>query len=313
MSQNGTNIGTLGEAVRSIRTSLGWSQSILAKKADCAVSAVVDLERGNNGTMLLLDRLVSALQARWTGLPRGQSLADRVAIARQDADVSIAKLAQLAGVSKGAVLRLEQGTARVATLQAVLPFIAPGCGIKGPNIFRSVRSSGHQDVRFTPRDTLDKLIGVLGPIGLDPCGDPESFVPAKQVFTESDDGLQQLWSCKSGWVFVNPPFSKTAAFVRKGVSEWEEGRAKRIVFLLKSQTHGRFVQDLLHPVANILFLRDRLGFARPDGAQLTEARFGIMLVSLGVAERDVLRLTRAFPCMHLQPHARSVTRDRRAS
>lgn len=311
MSQNESHTRTLGDAVRVIRLEMGWSQAQLAEKADCSVSAVVDIERRNNGTTDLLERLVSALHARWTGLPRGHALVGRLEAARKEAGVGRAKLASLAGASEGAVIRLERGTARVATLQAVLPFIAPRCTIRGPNIFRTIRSSGDADARYTPPDVLNKLTRVLGPIGLDPCAAPRSFVRAKKTYTEADDGLRQPWSCAT-WTFANPPFSASAAFVRKGVAEWQAGRAKRIVFLLKSQTHGRLFHDVIHPVADVLLLRDRLGFVRPDGEHLTEARFGIMLVTLGIAKRDVLRMAKAFPCIHLRPSAKPALPGRRA-
>lgn len=216
MAQIGTELSTLGGAIRSIRISMAWSQSELAGKAGCSVGTIVDLERRNAGSVDVLCQLVRAMHGRWVGLPKGPAVHERVRVARQDAGLSLGELAHLSCVSKGALIRLERGAARVATLQAVLPFIAPKCSIKGPNIFRAVRSSGDQDVRFTPADVLDRLTKVLGPIGLDPCGDPRSFVRARKMFTEADDGLQRHWACKTGWVFVNPPFSKSAAFVHKG-------------------------------------------------------------------------------------------------
>lgn len=298
---------TLGSAVRRLRRSIGWSQLQLAETAACAVSAVSDLERSNNGTVALLDRLSSALHGRWIGLPQGRTLVDRVAAARRQAGLSFERLAQSADVSKNAVRRLETGNARVVTLQRVLPIIAPAWGLRRPDVFRRlIGGGGERDVRYTPKSFLDGLVDVLGPVGLDPCGDPRSFVRAKRMFTETDDGLQQPWVCEQEWVWVNPPFSNAAAFVRKGVAEWRAGRASRIVFLVKAQAHGRLLHDVVHPIGDLLFLRDRIGFVRPDGEHLTEARFGVMLILLGVSKPDVRKLTQAFPCMHLKPASRSV-------
>lgn len=306
-SQDEPGDATLGSAIRSLRRSNGWSQSQLAEAAMCAVSAVSDLERANNGTVALLERLNSALHGSWTGFPRGRTLVDRVAAARRKSGLSFARLAQLADVSKGAVMRLERGSARVATLERVLPFIAPAWGLRRPDVFRRlIGGSGERDVRYTPRDVLDRLGEVLGPIGLDPCGDPRSFVRAKRMFTEADDGLQQPWLCEHDWVWVNPPFSNAAAFVRKGIAEWRAGRARRVVFLVKAQAHGRLLHDIVHPIGDLLFLRDRIGFVRPDGEHLTEARFGVMLILLGISKPDVMKLTHAFPCMHIEPTGRSV-------
>lgn len=298
MSQDDTDGAALGTASRNLRRSIGWSQQQLATEAGCAISAVSDLERANNGTVELLERLTTVMQGRWIGLPRGRSLSHRLALARQRAGLSFATLADLGGVSKGAVMRLEQGAARVATLQAVLPYIAPRCTVRRPD-FR-VNPAPGQDIRFTPPDVLAKLTEVLGPIGLDPCGDRRSFVQARKTFTESDDGLRQPWLCPQGWVFVNPPFSNAAAFVQKGVAERQADRADRIVFLLKGQTHGRLLHDTLHPVADLLLLRDRVGFVHPDGRHMTNANFGVVLALLGIPEGEVGALADAFSCIHIR-------------
>lgn len=298
MSQDDTDEAALGAATRNLRRSIGWSQQQLATEARCAISAVSDLERSNNGTVELLERLTTVMQGRWIGLPRGRSLSHRVALARQRAGLSFATLADLGGVSKGAVMRLEQGAARVATLQAVLPHIAPRCTVRRPD-FRVSPAPG-QDIRFTPPDVLAKLSEVLGPIGLDPCGHRGAFVEARKMFTEADDGLRQPWLCPQGWVFVNPPFSNAAGFVLKGLAEQRAGRAGRLVFLLKGQTHGRLLHDTLHPVADLLLLRDRVGFVHPDGRHMTNANFGVVLAMVGIPEADVGALADAFPCIHIR-------------
>jgi transcriptional regulator with XRE-family HTH domain len=298
MIQDDTDLLPLGEAVKRLRKSHGMTQPELAVRAGCSTHAVWEMEVRTNGTVAMLERLTSAMGGRWVGLPKGSGLTDRVALARRRADLSFDVLARRTGISKTALIRLERGKARVATLQAVLPVIAPRCTVRRPDY--RVLPGADQDVRFTPADMLTKLIRTLGPIGLDPCGDSRSFVRAKRVYFEGDDGLSQDWICRS-WVYVNPPFSNAAAFVKKGVNEWKVGHAKRVLFLLKGQTHGRLLHDIVHPVADVLLLRDRIAFVRPDGKPSLRPNFGCSLIALGFTKADVMALTRVFSTIHLPP------------
>jgi len=56
---------------------------------------------------------------------------------------------------------------------------------------------------------------------LDPCADTNNNIKAGKTFTEKENGLLQSWI--SPFVFVNPPFSKTGAWIEKFIYENIEG------------------------------------------------------------------------------------------
>jgi hypothetical protein len=60
---------------------------------------------------------------------------------------------------------------------------------------------------YTPPDIVERVIGVLGTIDLDPCSNSREApnVPAHQHFTVDDDGLAKTWR---GTVFMNPPYGR---------------------------------------------------------------------------------------------------------
>lgn len=59
---------------------------------------------------------------------------------------------------------------------------------------------------YTPKYILDLVVEVLGRIDLDPCANPAKTVPAKQHYTEIDNGLDKPWP---GKIFMNPPYGAT--------------------------------------------------------------------------------------------------------
>lgn len=301
LMQNDTDTSRVGRWVRDLRQSMGLSQAELAARASCGVHAVWELEARGNGTMAILQAVTAALDGRWIGFPRGSSLPERTKAARLRAGLSMDALAALAGVSKGSIIRLEQGTARVATFEAVLPLIAPGCSLRKPQVLRWV-GGGDRDSRFTPPSFLAKLTDTLGPIELDPCWDARSHVVAARTFTEADDGLLQDWASE-GLVFVNPPFSRAFEFTRKAIAEWRSGRAKKIVLLVKARVDGAVFHDEIIPVADVLLLRSRVGFVPPAGHEMPSGRanFGVMLCLLGIDEEGIQRLRRAISSLHLPP------------
>ena len=67
------------------------------------------------------------------------------------------------------------------------------------------------DEKYTPDWVLDLAIEVMGGIDLDPCADPRKRVPASKHFTIEENGLQHGWD---GRVFLNPPFSRTADWLK---------------------------------------------------------------------------------------------------
>jgi hypothetical protein len=80
-------------------------------------------------------------------------------------------------------------------------------------LFRVEQSEATNDDFLTPSWVFKALD--LG-FDLDVAAPPwETHVPAARKFTKADDGLTQPWE---GRVWMNPPFSKAAPWVRKFIS-----------------------------------------------------------------------------------------------
>ena len=68
-----------------------------------------------------------------------------------------------------------------------------------------------KDEQYTPKWLFDRMdthfdLDVAAPIG------GSLYVPTNKYYTKDDDGLNQSWS---GFVFMNPPYSKAKPWVNK--------------------------------------------------------------------------------------------------
>ncbi|WP_414472778.1 DNA N-6-adenine-methyltransferase [Microvirga sp. M2] len=288
------NVMDFAAAIRDARTSSGLTQSELAQKAGVSLHAVWEIESRGNGSVALLTSVCAALDLRFAGLPRGTTFAEQVRILRTRRGWSQERLAGRAGVSIPAIVRLERGNARIATLSAVLSVLAPKARARKPEIANW--GQGSRDERFTSADFLEKVVSVIGPISLDPCGHRQSKVVADRYLFVEDDGLGQPWVADS--VYVNPPYSATGAFVRKAHREWEEGRCKVVFALLPVQTHHLWFHEAVVGSADVFFLKGKLTFDRL-GQPNTRAPFANLIALYGGDEAMIERLLAIFDCVHL--------------
>ncbi len=219
--------------IRDARTSSGLTLAALAGRAGVSPNAVWELESRGSGTVAVLSKLIRALDLRFAGLPKGNTLSEQVRTLRERRGWSQQRLAHASGVSTPAIVRLENGNTRIHTLSTALAILAPNVRVRKPDISNWGR--GSRDERFTPTDLLARIKAVIGPIGLDPCGHPDSAVVAETVYYAEDDGLAQEWRAPT--VYVNPPYSATAAFVAKAHASWRSGNCQTILMLLPVQTH----------------------------------------------------------------------------
>lgn len=108
----------------------------------------------------------------------------------------------------------------------------------------------------TPEVVVDALKELWLDITLDPCSNPTSIVPAREVIMPPNDGLVGPWTDKS--VYVNPPFDQMDLWMEKCVRE--SSRAYGIVLLAPSRTDTAAWHRTI-PTANaVCFWRGRLKF-----------------------------------------------------
>ena len=285
----------IAHAVREARASSGLSQTVLAQKAGVSLDAISALEVHGGGTVRVLSAVARAIDLRFTGLPRGRSFGDQIRALRQQRGWSKEVLAKRADISAPAVVRLERGNARIATLQAALGVLAPNARPRKSEIAKW--GKGERDVRFTPPEIWDRIVHVLGHIDLDPCGDPASPVRASTIFTESDDGLSQRWF---GRVYVNPPYSMAMKFTQKAFESLEAGHCSVVMLLLpNSVLHTQAFFEFGFGKADVFILRGRIKFLRAN----YKAPFGNSAVLFGADYRMIERMLEVFPCVHLHKAA----------
>jgi transcriptional regulator with XRE-family HTH domain len=274
----------IGGLIRVQRRGKGQTLSVVGDAIAATGKDVCKLEKQNRGSMANLERICLFLGVEWVGLPPGSSLGARIRAERLKRGWTQETLANKAGISRPAVIRVESDRAYISTLGAVLDVVAPDIRPRKPVIRQFVKS---QDVRLTPPDFVEQLVSVLGEIDLDPCSHPNSLVHANRQFFEQDDGLSREWNAKT--VFCNPPYSVADKFMRKAHAEWLSGSAGCIIVLLPARTHTKVFSEIAGD-ADIIFLKNRMRFWSAEKTPLPErAPFSSMVMILGGDEGFIER------------------------
>jgi len=161
------------------------------------------------------------------------------------------------------------------------------------------RSGPRSDERYTPSWLLEVVAEALGGIDLDPCADPLKRVPAKSHFTLVDNGLEQAWE---GTIYINPPFSNTADWVRHLSLYWEAGKVTAAIALLPVMALcNKSAQHLVKYNASAITLLERtLVFLDEDYKEMkVRLPFPCALVYLGINPQRFLETTRSYgvPCL----------------
>ncbi len=132
--------------------------------------------------------------------------------------------------------------------------------ISGTDRVRQIMTSSKSDEHYTPAWIWKAALEVFGVevFDLDPCSNSktEPNVPAKQVFTKDEDGLSQEWHAETLW--MNHPYSESAAWINKLCTEYESGRTKEAIALIKIDPSTQWFQKLKH--YPICFLHKRVTF-----------------------------------------------------
>jgi len=139
------------------------------------------------------------------------------------------------------------------------------------------------DTWLTPR----YLLSELGSFDLDPCaarGNPTWVCP--HSFTGVDrDGLTEVWT---GRVFMNPPFSNTAPWIRRH-AEHGDG-----ISLVPASVESVIWREVVWKQAKaLLLLHGRTRFCNPDGSATTGRPLrSIALIAWSDRDRAVLEASR---------------------
>jgi len=141
----------------------------------------------------------------------------------------------------------------------------------------SIHFSSESEEWYTPPSVLDSVLTVLGEIDLDPCSNPKKTVPAKNYFTQEEDGLSKSWL---GKIFMNPPYGNVIdGWVTKLVSEYNEGNVTEAIALLPGRIDTGWFQKFSGCTWSAM--RGRIKFLREDGAESDPAPFPSIFVYLG--------------------------------
>lgn len=251
--------------LKTARRSVGLSQRALAERIGVAAQSIKRLEAGV-GSMAVLVAAMEALDFRLVGLPPGTTLGERLRAARCRRARSLKATAAAAGLSRTTVASLEAGVGSVASVLRVLAVLAPN--LRRRALERTYWGEGDKvdrDSRFTPGDFLENVTEAFGEIDLDPCAHPLSPVVAHRRIMpeEGGDGLTDPWSGRLA--YMNPPFSKLLAWLRRAHEQWRAGNVDTVVCLVPVRTDSAWFHEVLSADADIYLLRGRVRFLDATG------------------------------------------------
>jgi len=116
------------------------------------------------------------------------------------------------------------------------------------------------DEYITPRWLFNKL-NERYHFTLDPCATDFNH-QCEKYYTEKDDGLSKSWAGES--VFINPPYSNVAAWIKKAYDESLASSKNWYVLLTPSRTDVRWFHNyVLDCAVQVDFVRGRLKFDNP--------------------------------------------------
>lgn len=215
-------------------------------------------------------------------------------------------MATKTGLSRTTIASLERGGGSVASLLRLLAVLAPRALRRAPE--RSYWGQGDKDdrdSRFTPADFMANIYAAFGEVDLDPCGHLLSPVVARRriLLSEGGDGLADDWSGK--FVFVNPPYSRMLAWLRRAHEQWRTGKVETVVCLVPVRTDSAWFHETLSADADVYLLQGRVRFLNSQGRS-QHTPFSLMIIVLGATSEQKRRYSELVPGFWLAREARAV-------
>jgi transcriptional regulator with XRE-family HTH domain len=274
----------LGHALRRTRKSIGLTQGEVAVLSGVSRQAIVLLEQGG-GRMTTLAKVAPHVSFRIIGIAAGDFPHEQVRSARSQRKLTQQALASKAGISLPTMRAVERGLASVASLTSVLKVLSPKAR-EAPLV--RAHWQVRRDVRFTPPDVMELVVASFGPISIDPCGDPRSFVVSDRVLTEVDDGLTTRWEGRLA--FVNPPYSDLTRWIGRCCDAWDRNEVEVIIGFFPARTETTTFRHRVFGVADVLLMPRRIAFFDEHRVKMAPAPFALMMCVWGADRARVLDL-----------------------
>jgi transcriptional regulator with XRE-family HTH domain len=271
----------IGAAIKARRKAHGLTLAELAQITGVGRSAIVLVEK-DRGSVRTLNAVAGPLNFRPSGIGAGSTLAKQLINARMNRGLTQAALAFKAKLSIPTIRSLERGGGSIRALNAVLNVLAPGA--RANPVYRA-HYQILDDVRLTPPDFMAEIVSFFGAITIDVAGSTNSFVEAKRVILEKEDGLKTRWSGDLAW--CNPPYSNLSRWLHRCADAWDGQEVQSILGLFPARTETVAFRTRLVGVADIVLLPRRLRLYDEDRVRLAPSPFPLMLCAWGV-ERSVI-------------------------
>lgn len=264
-----------------------FSQSRLAELAGVSRQSVVGLETGH-GRVSTLAATLEHIDLKIAGLGSGDSLGDQLRKARTRKMLSKEELARRTGLSVPTLRDLEAGGGSVPSLARAIEVLAPAAR---PRKVRQAHWQRRGDDRFTPPEYLDAVVSAFGPISVDPCANPRSFVQAGRYIYPEEDGLLSDWTGHLS--YVNPPFSDHSRWIKRCAQAIERAEIEVVVALLAARIETMTFHKLVLGRADIVVPRGKPRFFDQAGARMSIAPFAVLFAIWSADRSEVLAFARA--------------------
>lgn len=134
----------------------------------------------------------------------------------------------------------------------------------------------------TPQSVITPIVRAFGRIGLDPCSNENSIVPARVEWRRERDGdsLARVWHRPGlGLIYVNPVYKGILAWIRKMIEERERGG--ELLACVPARTETQWWEEAIESGAVPGYWRGRIAFLRGGARKKVSAPFPSALLYWG--------------------------------